>query len=98
MGLAVGKPAGIFLSSWLALKLGLATLPLGMKESHLGVVGILGGVGFTMCIFLCEQCFVHSGPAKLAVMCASAFAAIVAAAIMSRMEPQPAPEIPECVP
>ena len=46
LGLAVGKPAGIFLSSWLALKLGLATLPLGMKRAIWASSAL--GVGFTM--------------------------------------------------
>ena len=53
-GLVIGKPLGIFGFTWLADKLGIAKLPSGMNLKHLGVVGMLGGIGFTMCLLLCE--------------------------------------------
>ena len=49
MGLLIGKPLGIFGFTWLADKLGIASMPTSMNNKHLGVVGMLGGIGFTMC-------------------------------------------------
>ena len=52
IGLVVGKPIGIFLFSWLAIRLNLSNLPAGSTWTQLFGVGILGGIGFTMSIFV----------------------------------------------
>jgi len=52
LGLLVGKPVGVLLACWAALRLGLATLPDGMNRRNLLGVAILGGVGFTMSLFI----------------------------------------------
>ncbi len=52
LGLIVGKPLGIFLVCFLAVKMGLCTLPDDMKWKSLIGVGFLGGIGFTMSIFI----------------------------------------------
>ena len=88
-GLLVGKPLGIFGSTWLASKLGVASMPVGMKNSHLGVVGMLGGIGFTMCLLLTEVALpspMQTLP-KLSVLLSSAAAAVISALAMSRMKP-----------
>lgn len=74
VGLAVGKPLGITLGALAATKLGLASLPRGVGLRQLVVVGLLGGIGFTMAIFIAGLAF--SDPellavAKLAVLGAS---------------------------
>jgi NhaA family Na+:H+ antiporter len=57
LGLVVGKPAGIALAAWLALRLGVARLPEGMTMRDVVGVGMLGGVGFTMSFFIGELAF-----------------------------------------
>ncbi|MBI5843613.1 MAG: Na+/H+ antiporter NhaA [Deltaproteobacteria bacterium] len=51
-GLFAGKPAGIFLLSFLAVKSGLARLPGDLSWKHVLGAGFLGGIGFTMSIFI----------------------------------------------
>ncbi len=51
-GLFVGKPIGIFALAWLAVKLRLADLPAGVSWLPLLAVAMLGGVGFTMSLFI----------------------------------------------
>ena len=60
-----------------------------MKATHLGAVGLLGGIGFTMCLLLTEVALPASMVTvpKLSVLLSSAIAAVVAAACMSRMKP-----------
>lgn len=52
VGLVVGKPIGIFLFTWISIKLKLAEKPSGTSWGQLFGVGILGGIGFTMSIFV----------------------------------------------
>ena len=51
-GLFLGKPLGIFLSSFLAIKMGLSKLPGDISWGHIIGAGFLGGIGFTMSIFI----------------------------------------------
>ena len=87
MGLLIGKPLGIFGFTWLADKLGIASMPTGMNNKHLGVVGMLGGIGFTMCLLLTEVALPSAMQTipKLAVLMASAVAALVSAGAMSML-------------
>jgi len=56
-GLVLGKLIGITGSAWLAVRLGLASLSEGITLRHLAGVGLLGGIGFTMSIFVSELSF-----------------------------------------
>jgi NhaA family Na+:H+ antiporter len=56
-GLLIGKTAGVGLFSWLGLKLKVAQLPGDFKFQHLLAVGMLGGVGFTMALFIANLAF-----------------------------------------
>ena len=56
-GLLIGKPVGIFLFSWLAVKLRIAGKPEGTKWLQIFALGILGGIGFTMSIFIDNLAF-----------------------------------------
>jgi NhaA family Na+:H+ antiporter len=81
VGLVVGKPLGVLLTSWLALRLGIGTLPVGMALRHLLVLGVVAGVGFTMALFIAQLAFTDLrllAAAKLGVLAASGGAAIVA--------------------
>lgn len=57
LGLVIGKFLGITLFSWVAVKLQVASLPSGMSHRHVAGVGLLGGIGFTMSIFIAELSF-----------------------------------------
>lgn len=80
-GLVIGKPLGVVLLSMLAIWIGLCKLPPDMRITHLAGAGVLGGIGFTMSIFITNLAFaddpinVHSS--KIAVFCASLIAGIL---------------------
>ncbi len=74
LGLIVGKPLGIFLVSYLAVKARIASLPEGIGWKHILGIGLLAGIGFTMSIFIAMLAFDTEAPqvaAKLAVLIAS---------------------------
>lgn len=51
-GLLAGKPLGIFIMSWVSVKTGLSALPANTKWIQVIGLGVLGGIGFTMSIFI----------------------------------------------
>ncbi len=51
-GLVLGKPIGITLASWLAVRFGWASLPEGVSWKQIHGVGWLAGIGFTMSFFM----------------------------------------------
>ncbi|MDX3775034.1 Na+/H+ antiporter NhaA [Chromatiaceae bacterium AAb-1] len=63
-GLLLGKPVGITLSCWLAMKSGLCKLPADLSLKSLLLIGLLAGIGFTMSIFIAMLSF--SQPEMLA--------------------------------
>jgi len=67
------------LASWLAVRLGAAELPEGVTFGQVWGAGILGGIGFTMSIFVSGLAFGESdllGTAKLGILAASAVAGL----------------------
>jgi NhaA family Na+:H+ antiporter len=78
-GLVIGKPAGIFLFSLIAVRTGISTLPELAQWKHIFGAGLLGGIGFTMSIFITLLAFntadVING-AKLAVLIGSTLAGL----------------------
>ena len=56
-GLVIGKPLGIFVFSFLSVSLGICSLPRQVKWSEVFGIGILGGIGFTISIFICLLAF-----------------------------------------
>ena len=94
-GLALGKPVGIVGFSWVAAKLGLVSLPRGVDFRGLVLVGAVGGIGFTMAIFIAELAFPdpsHLGLAKLAVLIGTFAAALAGAVIGKTMMPAAQPD------
>jgi NhaA family Na+:H+ antiporter len=80
LGLLVGKPLGVMLVSWIAVKLGVCTLPAGLTWRSVFVMGTVAGIGFTMAIFIAELAFTDPamlGVAKLGVLGATALAAVI---------------------
>jgi len=59
-GLIFGKLIGIAGFTWCAVRLGVTTLPHGLHFGHIIGVGLMGGIGFTMSIFISELGFAHS--------------------------------------
>jgi NhaA family Na+:H+ antiporter len=79
-GLFLGKMTGIFLFSWAGIRLGWVSLPSGVTLRHLLGVGLLGGIGFTMSIFIAELSFPDNREAllmaKSGIMLASLLSAL----------------------
>ena len=78
-GLALGKPIGVTLFSWLSVKLGIAKLPNKANWKHIFGLGLLAGIGFTMSIFIALLSF--SNPeykieAKFAILVSSVLAGV----------------------
>jgi NhaA family Na+:H+ antiporter len=74
LGLVVGKPLGIVGLSWIAVRLGLSSLPAGVSWGGIFVVGAAAGIGFTMAIFIGELAFAQDliGVGKLGVLVGTA--------------------------
>jgi len=80
LGLLIGKPVGIVLFSLLAVSLGWSRLPHDLRWSHIVGAGILGGIGFTMSMFITLLAFESPDiivASKIAIMLASVVAAIL---------------------
>lgn len=84
-GLLLGKPIGIVLFSWLATVLKLGSLPTGVKWSNVLGLGFLGGIGFTMSLFVTNLAIstpIMADLAKMGILSASTMASIVGAVIL----------------
>lgn len=80
LGLVVGKQVGITLLTWLVVRTGLAVLPEGVTWRQIYCVGWLGGIGFTMSLFIATLAFGSSellATAKVAILGASLIAGII---------------------
>lgn len=80
-GLVVGKPLGITILSVLAVAVGICRLPLDLNWKHVFGSGLLGGIGFTMSIFITNLAFSGDGQiidgSKMAILLASMTAGTV---------------------
>jgi Na+:H+ antiporter, NhaA family len=79
LGLFIGKPVGIFCASWVAVVGGLAPRPEGASWAQLLGVGMLGGIGFTMSLFIGMLAFTdptHAAPLRLGVLSGSLLSAL----------------------
>ena len=79
-GLVLGKLIGISGFVWLALKAGIGTLPPSLNMKHIIGASLLGGIGFTMSIFIAELGFAYSPEdllmAKTGILLASVIAGV----------------------
>ncbi len=80
-GLVLGKPLGITLLSFIAVSFGICRLPLDLNWKHVFGAGLLGGIGFTMSIFITNLAFTGNGEtisaSKIAILLASLTAATI---------------------
>lgn len=80
-GLVIGKPVGIALLSFIAVSIGMCKLPTGLHWKHIFGAGFLGGIGFTMSIFITNLAFTGNADeitaSKIAVLLASLIAGIL---------------------
>lgn len=87
LGLLVGKPLGIFLFCYLAIAIGWASLPKELKIKHIIGAGFLGGIGFTMSIFITLLAFTDQAlidQSKIAIMLASLASGSIGYLILKR--------------
>ena len=90
LGLVIGKPVGILLFSWLATVFKMASLPTGVNWKQILGLGFLGGIGFTMSLFVTglaiKNAFI-ADLAKMGVLSASLIASIIGALILILYSP-----------
>jgi Na+:H+ antiporter, NhaA family len=96
MGLVLGKPLGIMGASWLAVRSGMAALPNGVTWRHIHGAGWLGGIGFTMSLFVAMLAFADASllaTAKVGILTASTVAAIVGSVLVARAGRRSGPDL-----
>jgi Na+:H+ antiporter, NhaA family len=80
-GLTLGKPLGVACLCGIAIAVGICKLPEGIKWQHILGAGMLGGIGFTMSIFITNLAFVGNpeaiNAAKMSILLASLAAGII---------------------
>ena len=104
VGLLVGKFVGIFLFTWIAVKLKWAPMPDGTNWSMMASVALLGGIGFTVSLFIANLSFGTGDPlmsqllnnAKLGILVGSLLAGILGWLLLHVTLPQhPAHPVPD---
>lgn len=86
-GLVIGKIAGITLGALVATRLGLARLPTGVVWSHVVGVAAIGGIGFTVSLFIASLAFTDSAPldaAKLGILAGSVLSGVAGSVVLMR--------------
>jgi NhaA family Na+:H+ antiporter len=104
LGLLLGKPLGIFLATWLIVQLGISRLPSGMRWGHVIGIGLLGGVGFTVALFVNELAFdeeILINDGKMGILAGSITSAVIGLLMLTlitrsdRPTAEPAPGVLE---
>ncbi|MDT2014512.1 Na+/H+ antiporter NhaA [Providencia stuartii] len=93
-GLLFGKPLGIFLFSWVSVKLGFAKLPESINLRQVFAVSVLCGIGFTMSIFITGLAFdglddSYSTYSRLGILLGSTLAAFLGYFLLKVVLPKP---------
>jgi NhaA family Na+:H+ antiporter len=92
LGLFIGKPVGIFCATWAAVRAGLAPQPQGARWVQVLGVGMLGGIGFTMSLFIGMLAFsdsTHATQLRLGVLFGSLLSAMAGYAVLRLSAPAP---------
>ena len=96
-GLVIGKPIGIVGATWLAARAGIGEPPAGADWRAMVGLGLLGGIGFTMSLFIGGLAFADPAMAvdvRLGVLAGSTIAAIAGFVVLRAVLPAPAPVRP----
>ncbi len=94
-GLVVGKPIGITLMTWLAVKSGKGFLPQGVNWMQVVGAGCLAGIGFTMSLFIADLAWTDEAliaNAKIGILAASLISGILGFVLLSRSLPKKEPQ------
>jgi NhaA family Na+:H+ antiporter len=97
LGLVVGKVVGIMAGSWTATRLRLAVLPEGVSWAHVAGIAALGGIGFTVSLFISSLAFDDPqlvDAAKRAILVASTADALVGAIVLRKSAQHPRGALP----
>ncbi len=86
LGLVAGKPLGILLASWLAIRAGCAELPRGTSWRQMRALACLGGIGFTMSLFVAHLAFggVRREDAQIGILAGSLLAGLLGTWLLGR--------------
>lgn len=101
VGLVVGKPLGIALACFVAIRLGIGRMPAATSWAQLIGVGAVAGIGFTVSLFIAGLSFADpalTDDAKVGILLASALAAVVGVLVLltsSRRAAEPGPSVRE---
>ncbi|NDV59684.1 Na+/H+ antiporter NhaA [Bacteroides sp. 519] len=91
LGLVIGKFLGIFLFTWAAIKFGVTKMPPGMNWNNVAGVALLGGIGFTVSLFISNLSFgadaVLLNQAKMGVLGGSLIAGILGFIVLNKTLP-----------
>ena len=95
MGLLIGKVAGVFSFSWLAIRSGLVTMPVGSNWRSFASVCMLCGIGFTVSMFIADLSYDNFGllgrdmlnDAKLGILCGSVLSGFIGFLLLRRYLP-----------
>ena len=98
LGLVVGKFLGVFSFSWLAVRLGIVSLPAGATWKAFASVCVVCGIGFTVSMFIADLSYagldtegaVLLGQAKLGVLLGSVISALLGCALLNKTLPKEA--------
>jgi NhaA family Na+:H+ antiporter len=86
LGLLVGKPVGIFLCTWIALRAGLAPRPGDASNAKLFGIAVVAGIGFTVALFIASLAFARApellAEAKLGILLGSGLAGLLGTVIL----------------
>lgn len=88
LGLLVGKPVGIGILSWVSVKSGISSLPVGIKWAQILGAGVLAGIGFTMSIFITLLSFndaTYQTSAKFSILVASILAGVIGFVLLFKL-------------
>jgi Na+:H+ antiporter, NhaA family len=91
IGLMLGKPLGVTIAAWLAVRLGGASLPASVSWQHVHGAGWLAGIGFTMSLFMAGLSFSDDAllsEAKLGILIASLCAGLIGSMVLVRIKPK----------
>ena len=86
LGLFIGKPVGIMLMSWLAVRIGVASLASGLRWSQMFGAAVLCGVGFTMSLFVASLAYgpdvPHANLDRLGILVGSGLSGLAGYALL----------------